>query len=78
MLATGTSSSMKNIGQEDFLNIEIPFPKLEEQKAIAAYIEKESDRIDAKIVKTKRIIELQKEYRTALISEAVTGKIKVF
>ncbi len=37
----------------------------------------ECDRIDAKIAKTKRIIALQKEYRTALISEAVAGKIKV-
>jgi len=27
---------------------------------------------------TKKLIELLKEYRTALISEAVTGKIKVF
>lgn len=50
---------------------------LKEQRAIAKYIEKETARIDAKIAKTKRIIELQKEYRTALISEAVTGKIKV-
>ncbi len=33
--------------------------------------------IDAKIAKTQRIIELQKEYRTVLISEVVTGKIKV-
>ena len=49
----------------------------QEQKAIAHYIETECDHIDAKIAKTKRIIELQKEYRTALISEAVTGKIKV-
>lgn len=52
-------------------------PPLKEQKAIARYIETETARIDAKIAKTKRIIELQKEYRTALISEAVTGKIKV-
>ncbi|MEB3192406.1 MAG: restriction endonuclease subunit S [Snowella sp.] len=57
--------------------ISIPFPPLEEQKAISEYIEKETAHIDAKIAKTKRIIELQKEYRTALISEAVTGKIKV-
>lgn len=52
-------------------------PTLEEQKEIASYIEKECARIDAKIAKTTKIIELQKEYRTALISEAVTGKIKV-
>jgi type I restriction enzyme S subunit len=58
-------------------NAYVPSPLLEEQKAIAAYIETETSRIDAKIAKTKRIIELQKEYRTALISEAVTGKIKV-
>ncbi|MGZ5619781.1 MAG: hypothetical protein ACXWFG_02840 [Methylobacter sp.] len=50
---------------------------LEEQLAIVRRIETESTRIDAKIAKTKRIIELQKEYRTALISEVVTGKIKV-
>jgi type I restriction enzyme, S subunit len=48
-----------------------------EQAAIVRHIETETARIDAKIAKTKRIIELQKEYRTALISEVVTGKIKV-
>jgi type I restriction enzyme S subunit len=58
-------------------DIRFALPPLEEQKAIAEYIEKETARIDTKIAKTKRIIELQKEYRTALISEAVTGKIKI-
>ena len=52
-------------------------PTLELQIAIVHHIETETARINAKIVKTKRIIELQKEYRTALISEVVTGKIKV-
>ena len=52
-------------------------PPLEEQIAIVRHIETETARIDAKIAKTQRIIELQKEYRTALISEVVTGKIKV-
>ena len=52
-------------------------PPLEDQTAIIHHIESETARINAKIAKTKRIIELQKEYRTALISEAVTGKIKV-
>ena len=67
----------QNIGADKYSFLDIPIPPLQEQKAIAHYIETECDRIDAKIVKTKRIIELQKEYRTALISEAVTGKIKV-
>lgn len=52
-------------------------PPSEEQTAIIAHIEKEIAQIDAKIEKTKKLIELQKEYRTALISEVVAGKIKV-
>ncbi len=55
----------------------ITFPLPDEQIAIVHHIEAEITRINAKIAKTKKIIELQKEYRTALISEVVTGKIKV-
>ncbi len=52
-------------------------PPLSEQTAIVHHIETQTTRINAKIAKTKKIIALQKEYRTALISEVVTGKIKV-
>ena len=72
-----TAATLPYVNQSGFASIPILLPPLEEQKAIAEYIEKETARIDAKIAKTKRIIELQKEYRTALISEAVTGKIKI-
>jgi type I restriction enzyme S subunit len=70
-------AAQKQFNIDHAVNFQFPFPPLEEQKAIAEYIEKETARIDTKIAKTKRIIELQKEYRTALISEAVTGKIKI-
>ena len=65
------------------LNIEtqgsifFPIPPKDEQTAIANFLDRKMTEIDAKITKTQRIIELQKEYRTALISEVVTGKIKV-
>lgn len=62
---------------ESIRNIDFPFPTPSEQKIIVKYIETETARINAKIEKTKKIIELQKEYRTALISEVMTGKIKV-
>ena len=75
--ATGTSPSMKNLKQEDFLKIVVPFPNIDEQTAIVHHIKTETARINAKIVKTKKSTALQKEYRTALISEVVTGKIKV-
>jgi len=55
----------------------ILLPSKEKQHHIVDFIENELSRINSKIQKTKKIIALQKEYRTALISEVVTGKIKV-
>jgi len=52
-------------------------PPLEEQQSIVRHIETECARIDAKKSKTEKLIVLLTEYRTALISEVVTGKIKV-
>jgi type I restriction enzyme S subunit len=57
--------------------IVISLPPAKEQTTIVQHIETETARINAKIARTKKIIKLQKEYRTALISEVVTGKIKV-
>ena len=52
-------------------------PPLEEQTQIVTYIETESQKIDSKIALIKEEIALLKEYRQALIFEAVTGKIEV-
>ncbi len=68
---------MPIINQDETKSLMVTVPSPEEQTAIVQHIETEIARIDAKIAKTQRIIELQKEYRTALISEVVTGKIKV-
>ena len=71
------AAAQPGLSVEAICNLSIPWPLLEEQASIVEHIEAETARIDAKIAKTQRIIELQKEYRTALISEMVTGKIKV-
>jgi type I restriction enzyme, S subunit len=60
---------------EEFRAFEWPVPPREEQAAIVQHTENKCSHIDAIISKFKRQIELLKEYRTALISEAVTGKI---
>lgn len=52
-------------------------PDLPEQLQIADYMRNETTKIDALIVKVREGIEKLKEYRTALISAAVTGKIDV-
>jgi len=48
-----------------------------EQRAIAAFLDRETARIDALVAKVRDAIERLKELRTALISAAVTGKIDV-
>jgi len=70
-------SAQPNLSMENLGNFVVPFPSSDDQTTIVHHIETEIVSINAKITKTKRIIELQKEYRTALISEVVTGKIKV-
>jgi len=72
-----TGSGREGLNSEALNKFLVPNISLALQIAIEHYIEIETARIDTKIAKTNRIIELQKEYRTALISEVVTGKVKV-
>jgi|SRR5690554_2145535 len=67
-----------NLNTEIIKSTFIPVPStIEEQTAIVEFIEIETLKVDAKKAKTEKLIELLTEYRTALISEVVTGKIKV-
>jgi hypothetical protein len=50
---------------------------LPEQRAIAAFLDREAARIDTLIEKVRQHNVMLQEYRTALISAAVTGKIDV-
>ena len=47
-------------------------PPGQEQSAIAAFLDRETARIDALVAKKERVIELLQEKRTALITQAVT------
>ena len=58
-------------------NIRMPIPPLSEQQSIANYLDAKTAEIDALIANKERQVELLKEYRKSLISEAVTGKFKV-
>lgn len=59
------------------VNFVIALPPLEEQNSIADYLDCETARIDALATKARESATLLQEYRTALISAAVTGKIDV-
>lgn len=57
--------------------LQICVPPLNEQKCIVEYIKTETKILDIAIGKAEREIELIKEYREAMIAEAVTGKMKL-
>ena len=64
--------------RQDFISeFTFAIPSNDEQQSIVQHIETECSRIDFKKARTEELIELLTEYRTALISEVVTGKIKV-
>ncbi len=71
------SSTIENVNGEKYANAPLCIPPLREQIAIAAYLDRETAKIDTLIEKCETAIELLKERRTALISAAVTGKIDV-
>ena len=58
-------------------NIQIPLPPVEEQHAIVDFLESQTERIDTLVTKIETAIERLQEYRSALITAAVTGKIDV-
>ena len=69
--------AMPKINRESLSNLRIPAPSLPEQKAIAAFLDRETNKIDSLIAEARRGIDLLQERRSALITAAVTGKIDV-
>ena len=60
------------LGQYALDNLEMPFPPKTEQQTIAAFLDRETAKIDALIDEQQRLIELLKEKRQSVISHAVT------
>jgi type I restriction enzyme S subunit len=75
--STGIRPSRLRMYTEDFFGIPIIRPPLDEQERIVRYIKREYSRIDHAISLAEHEIDLIKEFRSAIISEAVTGKIDV-
>ena len=74
--AVGTRKD-PNINQEIVKNLNVPFPPLAEQQAIADYLDKKCGEIDELITIKQQKIESLKEYKKSVIYEYVTGKREV-
>jgi type I restriction enzyme, S subunit len=70
-------STVSHLNMSDIRNMPFVIPPIFEQNEIVTYLETETNRIDATVEKVNQEIALLTKYRSALISEVVTGKIKV-
>ena len=75
--ARGTSGSMVKIAQSHIRAWPLLVPAVEEQSAIVRYLDREMSRLGVIAGKIEASIDRLREYRTALISAAVTGKLDV-
>jgi type I restriction enzyme, S subunit len=71
------SAAQPGLSVEMIKNLSIPVPPITEQMKLAEFIRSEAVKIDATVLTIEKEIGLLNEYRTALISEVVTGKLKV-
>ena len=69
--------TVPSINESEVGNIPVAYPTISEQAQIANFLDRKTQQIDELIAAEGRKIELLKEYRQSLISEAVTGKIDV-
>ena len=66
-----------SLSQELLKNLPVLIPPKDEQEMIFEYLEAVSAEIDKGIDLQQKQIEKLKEYKTTLVSNAVTGKIKL-
>ncbi len=74
---TKTGSTIMHLYQHSFGNFQVPLPDLKSQELIIETIERAVSKIDALVSKAQKEIEAIKEYREAIITNAVTGKLNV-
>lgn len=81
MIFAGASNGMviglQNLSNQNFYNVKAIVPPLKEQIDIIKHIDEITSEFAHAIETTDKQIDSIKEYRTALIAEAVTGKIDV-
>jgi type I restriction enzyme S subunit len=75
--AVAPSATLPILAQDEIARLYLAVPSVSEQRAIADYLDRETAKIDRMMEKVEAAIEKLQEYRTALITAAVTGKIDV-
>jgi type I restriction enzyme S subunit len=77
LLLESVGATMDNLNTSILASLLLPLPPLSEQRDLITFIDQETTKINALVDKVREHIEKLREYRMALISAAVTGKIDV-
>lgn len=77
LLSMGLGGGQANISQEIVRQLRMPAPRVDEQQSIVQYLDAEVGKIDRLVGAYQEEIDHLNEYRQALITAAVTGKIDV-
>lgn len=76
-LAKGIRERSTDFRYADFAELLLPIPPYLEQQKIADYLDKQTAKIDQAIALKTAHIEKLKEYKSVLINDMVTGKVRV-
>jgi len=68
---------MQGLNSSIIKELKIVIPPLPEQHAIADFLDRQTAKIDRMVSLEEAVIDRLQEYRSALITAAVTGKIDV-
>ena len=75
--STGIIDSRLRLYPNKFLSLKYVYPPKEIQKKIVSYLDSKCSKIEETIKNQQQVIEKLKAYKQSLITEAVTGKIKI-
>ena len=75
--STTNTATFASVNMDDLKNFPVTIPPVKEQELIVKYIEAKLKSIENAIAKANREVELLKELKQSIITEAVTGKVKV-
>lgn len=73
-----TGAIQTYLSRNEFENLKVVFPVLDEQKRVADFLDQKTAEFDSVIEKKKKLIERLEEAKKSLISEVVTGKKRVY
>lgn len=73
----GYGGTKVQLSLDDVVSMWLPVPPLAEQNAIVNFLDRKTFEVDQLIARVQAAIERLQEYRSALITAAVTGKIDV-